>query len=677
MRSARRFLLILVISILGLIGTQFWYSKSKISFASKSEPIAYVRGKKNDAQQKPGERLIWKDVEQGQVLYRGDAVRTATDSQCDIVFTKSGSAILVEEDSYIVLEEMKGETSLHLMTGSLVAKGNGSAPVVRVGDYALKLDKEKSELAVSAHKGDVSGCVLSGGLSLEDGSAKRRNLDSGQCNRSNITAVAYPGSRALISRVNSQATTQIRFTGEVGKNQVALNVGRQRNSMRTLATTKDQGRDGRIEAVFPEGVSYWELVTTSGGKEIARSLVSRIEVVTLTAPTPLVPNDNSIIKTDQDRISVNLSWSGSKLAKRFVLEVANDPTFTGKLVLSTPLNESDRSVQLETKHTYFWRVRALWDDPTLPPLYSTPRRLSVAAIEKLSVPTLLFPTEAKQVSMDTLRHSGLVFKWSDVPDAELYSLRITDASKKTLNFESRGSSLKVDHLPPGKLEWSVQAQNTLTKSIWASPMTLEIIDTIDLSWLSPKDHTIESLQPKTTVDLSWSMAPGATRWKISYMNAEKNLKGDLEAAATHFRMALPAGVWRFRVDAYNAKGFLVGRTDDFPLSIFYVPLLDPPNLLDLPPPQKKLVAKGLSLRWRAVQGAASYVLSLSRKDQFLGHYETTQTQYDISNLAPARYRLQVRTKDHKGRVGKTRDYSILLSQESEVPPPKLQQLRIK
>lgn len=149
--------------------------------------LATVLSKTNQVRHKFGGTLIWETPENGETVYRSDAMATMAKSQALIEF-KDHSQILIEPDSLIVFEEVPASQDggrrivARLVRGSIVRQKSGSIPLFLKfsqdpeakehrfedtrGDAVFRVVLKAHGVEVTVESGNV---VVDGGRSLASG----------------------------------------------------------------------------------------------------------------------------------------------------------------------------------------------------------------------------------------------------------------------------------------------------------------------------------------------------------------------------------------------------------------------------------------------------------------------------------------------------------------------------
>jgi len=674
-----RFYVVLSISIWGLILTQYWYVHSEIQFEGGGrQPVAYVFEKRNDVQRKFVDHLIWKPTTKGQPIFHGDTIRTSGDSQVDVVFTKSGASIFLNEDSQVVIDLRKGETTLNLLSGSLLAKGDIEAPTVVAGGNRIELAKKQTELVVSVNKDkELSGCVFSGAMSLQAGAdANKQTYLSGNCSEKNVISTLEPRPNSVIGRLNAKGLTRFEFVGPATSYDADLYIGKKKAAMEKVASVVGQSSKGSIQTVVPEGVFFWQIAAKVSGKESARSLQLQSEMITIAPPELITPREGLALLSDKDILPVTFTWTAPKFAKQFRVEVAKDLKFSGGSIFDKLTEFSEISAPLPKNQVYYWRVIAYWKDDSLPPLSSVGRKFSIAPSTKLQAPKLIGPKDGESFALQTLK-SGLTLSWTPVPDASAYSIQISGAGDKLLRFESNTSSYKWDRPLAGDLRWTVNAINAYDVSSLSNPGHLTVLSYFPVKWIKPDYTEEQSDTEKPTVRTQWTPVAGVTQWNLVYENLDSNVKGSTKFTKTTADLDLPSvGRWRLQIWGYDANGVLLAGSEKYSLNLTLAPFLQAPILEGVKGYSVSGKEDGtLDLRWNLIRGGKSYLLALKKGAGKENIVETEKLEYRYSKLPEGNYALRLMTKNSRGLAGPAgKTYKVVIPKDIGTPPPAIKSI---
>ncbi len=132
--------------------------------SSQSEEIGTIVFKRQTAQRKYAEQVVWDDLAQSVPVYNYDTIRTADMSEA-VIKLKDGTEIALNENSMILLVMSSDDASVEFMRGSIAANRDDTGrklnitaggAVVSLGEGALNLARGRGEgLDVTLNRGSA------------------------------------------------------------------------------------------------------------------------------------------------------------------------------------------------------------------------------------------------------------------------------------------------------------------------------------------------------------------------------------------------------------------------------------------------------------------------------------------------------------------------------------------
>lgn len=682
----KRFFVILTLSILGLTVTRLWYVLTKKDYGEpEREAIAFLKEDHNLVEQKFADRLIWKDIRSGQPLYHGDYVRTAQKSEGEVVFLRSGAGVFLHENTIIIIEEMLGEASLSLLSGSLFAQSTSVAgtPKIKAGESHFTLT-EKSALRVSVDEQNVHAHISKGKVSMKTKEEEHVVLDEGASGRvtksgldeNALIKIISPGPNDVFEKGSS-----VDFSWEVVKEgiDVVLRMGAHKQGLKRVAVGKDKTPLGSINAQVPGGVFYWQLAAMEDGKEIRESLVFRGHGVKLSAPELFHPLNKAVVETFDPRPTMKLSWKLPQRTRQVKLEIAEDADFKKPYIAEVWEERTDATIVFDQNKSYFWRVTAEWEGPFAPKTSSV-RQLSFVELKHLRAPKPLLPENDETFVLQQVEPRGLAFEWIPVSEVSRYRLKVQPVGEKEQVIETRHSVFRLKDIKAMKGVWSVQAFDDVNVSPWSEERRFAVIRARDVAWLEPKERKLEYVSPKPSVNLAWSAIPGVAQWRLTCELTDGLVPLSIrkELAESELRLELEEGLWDFKVEGFDEKGLLVAFSQPWKLKLEPSPVIPPPKL----EVQTRFLQASRNgtyfLNWNAVTRAFGYELDLLHKDLGRKKITTPETAYRLTNLMPGKYALKIRSRNLKGVPGRfSEEYSINVPSVSDIKAPEIERIVIK
>ncbi|MCB1320982.1 MAG: FecR domain-containing protein, partial [Leptospiraceae bacterium] len=257
-------------AFIALCGTLLYLDLTRRVQAS-GEQIGTITFKRNTAQRKYTEQVIWEALDNEAPLYNFDSIRTGDLSEAVIVLN-DGTKIDVAENSMIVLNLSEDATDIDFAYGSIQAKreaGEGeevAALNIRSEDKTISIDDQEGD--VSLNKGeaeDLDVVVNKGEATVASSSGQSQRI--GEDERATVgdsievqKILLRPTAPANNQKVFVQTgTVGVRFAWEpvAGNNAVTLQVAGDRGFGSIAATRTVQTNNTTVN--LSEGIYYWRL----------------------------------------------------------------------------------------------------------------------------------------------------------------------------------------------------------------------------------------------------------------------------------------------------------------------------------------------------------------------------------------------------------------------------------
>ncbi len=385
---------------------------------------------------------------------------------------------------------------------------------------------------------------------------------------------------------------------------------------------------------------------------------------------------------------INFQWTGFPkewkvsaqvgTARRQLKDVATGDLGTEKLSATLSLGK------------HYWRLVAR--DPATneikaeSPVY----RLEVVA---RSTPTLLAPNANASIEAENFPTS-VQFIWQKSEEESQLVLEVAkDAQLKqkvaTQNIYSE-TKFNLDNLSEGTYYWRMSSYFPNVKEPWSGPLQqFKIVKKADskpipvnVSWdkVNPQQYFIGEPDLK----LAWTAGPQTelvTNWKVTWK--EEN---DVGGAGQFFetsdkslatKVSKP-GRYLASVEAFDAKGRLMGKSEQLLLNVEEKPVLPAPQLLPL---EGQIVSRADGrgeLTWKDIEGAKEYEMVVLSKDgkEFLKK-RFKDNKMTLINLMPGEYTVNLVSIDEFGRASAVpTQRSLLVPDKSNLRAPALKKVKV-
>ncbi len=580
MRYSKNELLFLgvVVALLFFLGSWLYYEMNFRISAEGNEVVGKLILKRNRAERKYSDQVIWENMENAVPLYNRDTIRTGTSSEA-ILLLNDGTKIDLDAQTMVVLNIEKNNTNIGFKQGSVQVVGTGHETNLSIsageqtidvkggGDLQISKDtdpkSEKLNLVVNSGKAEVQS---SGGEKVEVEKNERASLSSGkdvQVSAIQVRTVSpSPGSRLILA----QGENEIPFRWETNGSAPSLLEISKDPEFRVKSYSR-VFRTRQAGVALPEGSYYWRVSMTVKSGEIERSASSRFTVISEKPVRLTSPLNRATIQYLDENPYVNFSWTQDELASSYRLEISGTPDFRN--ISETTESLTSSIARRMDEGTYYWRIIAK-DRLTGNSRTSDVRSFSIQKKREIAVPERLKPDNNRIFYAATFTEEGVLFSWLSDREAENNILEISSSaqfpSSSTIRETGEGNSILIKRpLAAGDYYWRVisktkegnlsrpsdsgqfritdHVQITLTHPVHRVTLTRSIADTsgVHFAWkgaLPPQNNyrfvlaRTASMQPplrQTEISkgdvIIRDIAPGVYYWMVEIIDTDGQQKG--------------------------------------------------------------------------------------------------------------------------------------------------------
>ncbi|MDR1418868.1 MAG: hypothetical protein LBI86_00665 [Treponema sp.] len=337
-----------------------------------AEPMGTITYKRQAAQRRFTDRVLWIRLAKGAPVYQGDFIHTAEFSEASIHFGE-GPDIKLAENTLIQIHNENGENVVDFSQGDLsIALDAGAGPLaIRVlvsGENRVKLDAGAVVSASVDETGAFAMQVLEGTVT-----ANGETLTSGE---------SLPAALGEVRAAPLSPRPDTYFFAPDGKADIRFTWSRVNysNLSRFELAMDRRFRSDRTEKILlvpEESISvsldpgtYWWRVYPDGG-EPPRAPAGKIVVLPPVTPSLISPAEGYVFYRDQ--ADPRLFWkSGRRPANiqdsgEYLLEVADNSRFERpRLSVHVEGTEGASLVYNPGEGAWYWRVRQVFPDVELP-----------------------------------------------------------------------------------------------------------------------------------------------------------------------------------------------------------------------------------------------------------------------------------------------------------------------
>lgn len=566
--------------------TYIWYKSSEVRYSQNSDEkaLAFAAKVVEDIQRRPASRLLWQNIDAGEALYNGEAIRTPSNGEVRIQFADSDRYIDLEADSLIVIKKSEGDIALDLMEGSLFVNAASGATGSDVsGDKKLnlvltadgsKVDLSKASASLSRGKNNkLDVQVLEGKASVTDKAGNAKELQSGQSGAVDAKGITFSQeslkilspqpAKTLYRSENSDGVIRFAWTGFPAKSQVTLWVGPSRKNLVAVQTTSFENAQ-EILHTLPIGKHFWKISAKNDqGQEIGESPIYRNEVMARINPTVLFPQADLELPIEQDKYDLTFKWQKPADTKFLQLEVWADEKGTKPLLNKSFAAEEAYTIPQLPAGTYYWRLSGHYMDESSPYVGKV-EKFTLTPLAKIPV---TIPVQWGQIPENGIQYfiqePSLNLEWSTPqPEAvSLWRLKVRpegEPLETAITNEFKESRNQVRLSKPGRYIASIEAVDSNGRVIGAAPE--QVIESAPAPLLpAPQFNTSELIIKASNdgrTDLGWSPIPGAKEYVMSIMRNGKEIKQSRYPSNTTSLKNLMPGEYEVRLQTVDEHGRL-------------------------------------------------------------------------------------------------------------------------
>ncbi|SIQ65930.1 FecR family protein [Alkalispirochaeta americana] len=632
------------------LGFAYYGEIQASSRGDETARVGHIVFRRRTATRRPARSLRWERLNNHALIYQGDTLRTAGQSEAGIIFD-DGTTLDLLEHSLVALDFQGMIREIDFLEGTIYVGGDlqGSGlRSIRVGSARISADSAEA-VTISGDAGEFSVDVAQGEAEIVTDQGKTivvsehstYTLDTttgeGRHRLHQVVPLWPRQNSRLIHQYQEEAIIPFRFS--LAEEAVEL-LEEDRKFLLEIASSADfssplvehhlmipaDAREVRsVSLPLGPGQWYWRLRTPSGD---ISSPVRRFAWHHLPPPRLLSPADNEDRSYRAGAPRVRFSWQESPGATAYLLEISQDREFsTGLRRFRTALP----GLTLDELHqgSWYWRVHAVFPGEYLhPPEPSRERSFHLSARDDMEPVDLRQPAEGTFLEVLRLAEEGLSFSWLPREGARRYELILLgspDPGQPLAKVQTEQPFLVLDPsalkglAEERRLLWTVRWKDS--EGSWSEvspPRSLEIVDgRFALRALFPPDGYTLARSLGTEARFTWSRnfsAPTSVQISRDDDFSDPFLEERVQGESI-FGRVWPPGTYHWRLRTYNVDGSVFLETP--PRELRVVPPLDPPRLEYPAPGQEHLLLEGdlTKLRWTPVEGAGFYRMQLFREGQ--------------------------------------------------------------
>ncbi len=510
----------------------FWSDLNAYTKRSDKKPVATVSFKRNVAQRKFDDRVVWERIDQNAEVYDGDTISTAEEAEATLYFSDGTQLDLFPNTMVRLALGQDGGVNLSVSGGDIqvdTEQSDGTAQhSIALGDGS-KVDLQKGSVVSMATDGKKNGAssieVKNGNVQVKSASGEEKTLakgtsvavaEDGTMVKKALTVLSPQKELKLFALSDDTQTRTVRVAWQTDGDGGTVTVQTSRTKDFSSVLSEKQVSDAENTTLLvSESPLYWRVL----GEDRAVAGSGRISVERLSSVRLDAPANETTFRYKTERPNVNLRWTEVPYASQYRLVISSS------VDMASPVFEDTLSTPFATfipkeNGAYFWKVTPVLSraDISLPlesavgqfSLEQTVEVVDVGVVAppaepvveepppppppvELDIPRLISPANKLVIGNAYLKNNrSIFFSWHDVDEAEHYAFTLSKvegkrrkvilSSKNIVNSNYMLSDLSV--LSEGTFEWAVTAlPPSKSESLLASETA---VSTFSIRFTAPK-----------------------------------------------------------------------------------------------------------------------------------------------------------------------------------------------
>ncbi len=583
----------LTLSLAVLFGTLYWYSKASQSLSNGNnvDIVADVNQITNEVERKPVDSLIWKTIDQSDLIYDGEAIRTLSDSHVKIYFRESNSYLDLEPESLIVIKKSKGEISLDLMEGSiLVAKESEPTDISseksdqKPQQSSLVLNSKKGKIDLSQATASLSKSsgeeinlqVIKGKASLTDEKGQEKQIQQGAngvisdnktFEEKKFTVLSPEINKPFYTFPQKNMSIPFKWRGFSPNAQVELWMGSSVKNLKKVKQTINKNSEGEINIELPPGKHFWKLLAkdSDSQKSIGQSPVNKTEIDVRYPPIIEGPAHEQKLLVEKFPAQATFSMRESTPVEKVTLEFSQDSTFKTQNTTYKMTSENDLKIDLPTKGKYYWRYLTYFEKNSEPLISSSFEFNTLTKAEDIIPVELVWDFEDKENTQFYIKDPLLNLKWKPkmaTSHIKFWRVKYKEIDTKEApliqKVETQKLSTQAKMNKPGRYIASIEGVDSEDRVVGATPekeIGIQELPLLKAPQFISKDPVLRS-KPNGEVVIQWTPVEGAKEYTIQILKNGSELKTQNYTKTETTIRKLRPGEYEVRVfafDQYNRK----------------------------------------------------------------------------------------------------------------------------
>lgn len=696
-----------VVAVVAVTGYLYYRDLTARVAQHLGKPIGTVVFKRNNAEQRFGNNVIWQEARTNTPVYSLEYLRTVADSAA-VVHLEDGTQISLGANTLVQLSWNKKNRQINFLAGDLTAnrvvaghQAAGSNQVV-INSQGSSVALQSANVSLSKNKGGLDVSVASGSVRLQTGASSQvvgtRDLASVGVGARSATVTkqhlfpSLPAADSIDIVHNGAANVAFKWTADVSANDYAVELSASRGFSKLERTVDTKTASAHVD--LKPGVYYWRVSAVFAGIGKRQSPVRKLTVLNDPPITAISPDSGTVYSYRTLKPSIQYIWESSGIASAYRFQISSTRSFAHPLYSKTT---TQTAVALNTlaAGTYYWRVLPVYNFGTnIASGASQESSFRVTRLVALTAPQPIGPADGTIANSVSVSANGLLFSWHPDSDISTYTLLLaSDRSFAHLARQYRTSNnylLMQRTLKPGTYYWKLEAQTP--NGTQAPPSVVRSLriraGTASIALVTPAEGYAYSSSFISNAQFAWkSDIAGSFFVEVAH---DKSLVNPVASTQSNVRNAalgtLSPGRYYWRVRLLNGNGKAVLSS---PVGSFAVlPPLESTKLLK--PGDGSIFnlinATTLGFTWTKVPRASYYRFTLAQaaagsavSPPLVSRSRVTTNRIDITTMSLFKrgsYTWSVtaytrHTASHSAQRGPTATASFSLGTVETIPAPTL------
>ncbi|MBD66201.1 MAG: hypothetical protein CME62_13405 [Halobacteriovoraceae bacterium] len=678
----RRFLVSIIIATIGIIlAFVFLKPSTDVGIMTERLPkLALLSESLNEVQVKPKNQLLWKDIRNGDLLRKGDLIRTAQNATAEIKFLESEVVIKLGSETTVTIEGQGKELELDMLEGDLFIDSNTS------GDLKLSAKDKKFEVSQGqagfevSEQGEIEVEVLTGMVKTNDEKnaqlVKNQRLiinNKGSELKKNYFEFIKPEIGKSIYINPTDRTVDFEWKPHRQKYEYKLFIGRSKNNLTELETVESQSHS--LSAKVPAGIFYWQIKAASASFKF-ESPVIQSNFLAINPPVLLDPilGETLFLETDEDIV---FKWSQGSTKENIIIEIASDSQFQNIIETKNVTDQNTFTLKKKLEpNQYFWRVRGQINKE-FAEIESKISDFSFKFVKGLISPVLKIPTDKRIYKMTASQNIN--FAWTAPKELRKFKIKITDNKDFVVIEDLENSFFTYEFDQPGRYEWSVQSVDSRGNISEASESYSFMIESLPIVSFTKLERKVYYNNQETVSEIVWQKIDRAENYTLKLQHPSF---GEKILNTPDHRIVLrleQMGVYEIQVVAY-AKNEIIAKSNEVSFSVIEHPLPAVPQWSAETKSKTNTDGFGnIKLTYSSVKEASYYLVEVrDMQSKIIQIKQSDNDSAQISSLYPGKYQLYVRSVDKFNRKSELGQSLIIeVPAESSIEKPVLNKVQIR